>query len=231
MVALPPIFVSVPVKEEGKSERQNVSVRELKEFSERHHLTFPICISLARAGSHGHLSISLARTLSNGHLSISFCCCSVSKSCPTLCNSMDCSRPGSSAFCYFLEFAQIHARWVHDIIQQSHPLLPPSLFAFSLSQNKNFSNESTLQVAEVLELQLQHQSFQWISISLARAVSHGWYPSYWRGLCHVSPIAAKDEKVVFLAGNITVFHSTSISNQSPISGEKEKGSLHHLLQD
>lgn len=47
----------------------------------------------------------------------------------------------------------------------------------------------------------------------------------------MSPIAAKDEKVVFLAGNITVFHSTSISNQSPISGEKEKGSLHHLLQD
>ena len=69
-------------------------------------------------------------------------------------------------------------------------------------------------------------------------------PSYWQGLYHVSHIAARDEKVVFLAGNITVFHPTSISNQSPISGEKEelwgrhlavlvtrKGSLHHLLQD
>lgn len=41
----------------------------------------------------------------------------------------------------------------------------------------------------------------------------------------MSPIAAEDEKVVFLAGNITVFHRTSISNQSPISGEKwKKGS-------
>ena len=60
----------------------------------------------------------------------------------------------------------------------------------------------------------------------------------------MSPIVARDENVVFLAGNITVFHPTSISNQSPISGEKEelwgrqlavlvirKGSLHNLLQD
>ena len=35
-------------------------------------------------------------------------CCSVAKLCLTLCDSMDCSTPGSSVFQYLLEFAQIH---------------------------------------------------------------------------------------------------------------------------
>ena len=37
-----------------------------------------------------------------------FCCCLGTKSCPTLCNPMDCSIPGSSVFHYLLEFAQIY---------------------------------------------------------------------------------------------------------------------------
>ena len=36
------------------------------------------------------------------------CCCSVGKSCPTLCNPMDCSTLGSSLLHCLLEFAQIH---------------------------------------------------------------------------------------------------------------------------
>ena len=35
------------------------------------------------------------------------CCCSVTKSCPTLCNLMDCSMPGFPVINYLLEFAQI----------------------------------------------------------------------------------------------------------------------------
>ena len=35
------------------------------------------------------------------------CCCSVVKSCLTLCNPMDCSTPGSSVLHHLLEFAQI----------------------------------------------------------------------------------------------------------------------------
>ena len=42
------------------------------------------------------------------------CCCSVAKSHPTLCHSMDCSTPGSSVFYYLPEFAQIHVHWVHS---------------------------------------------------------------------------------------------------------------------
>ena len=55
---------------------------------------------------------------------------SVTKSCPTLCNSMNCSIPGFSAFYYLLEFAQTHVHWGGDAIQPSHSLL--SLFSFCL---------------------------------------------------------------------------------------------------
>ena len=59
------------------------------------------------------------------------------------------------------EFAQIHVHWVHDAIQPSHPLSPPSP-AFYLSQHQGLLQwvGSSNQVADVLEL--QHQSFQWI---------------------------------------------------------------------
>ena len=36
------------------------------------------------------------------------CRCSVTKSCPTPSDSMDCSRPGFPVLHYLLEFAQIH---------------------------------------------------------------------------------------------------------------------------
>ena len=48
------------------------------------------------------------------------CYCSVTKSCPTLCNPMDCSMSGFLS--YLLEFAQTHVHWVGDAIQPSHPV-------------------------------------------------------------------------------------------------------------
>ena len=39
----------------------------------------------------------------------------------------------SSALHYLPEFAQIHVHWAGDAIQPSHPLPPPSPFAFNLS--------------------------------------------------------------------------------------------------
>ena len=48
--------------------------------------------------------------------------------------------------------------------QPSHPLLAPSPLALNLSQHQGLFQciSSSHQVAEVLELQLQHRSFQWI---------------------------------------------------------------------
>ena len=77
---------------------------------------------------------------------------------------MDCSTLGFPVHHQHLELAQTHIRWVGDAIQPSHPLLSPSSPSFSLSQHQGlFQWVSSLhQVAQVLELQLQHQSFQWI---------------------------------------------------------------------
>ena len=54
--------------------------------------------------------------------------------------------------------------WVGDDIQPPHPLLSPSTPALNLSQHKGlFQWVSSLhQAAKVLQLQLQHQFFQWV---------------------------------------------------------------------
>ena len=69
---------------------------------------------------------------------------SVTQSCPTPCDPMDCSTPGFPVHHQLLEFTQTHLHWVHDAIQPSHPLLSPSPPALNLSQNRGFSNESAL---------------------------------------------------------------------------------------
>ena len=64
------------------------------------------------------------------------CCCEVAKLCLTpLCNPMDCSTPGFLVPHCLLEFAEVCDHWICDANQTSHPL-PPSPFAFSLSQHQ-----------------------------------------------------------------------------------------------
>ena len=60
-----------------------------------------------------------------------YCCCSVARSCLTICNPMDCSIPGFPSLHHLLELAQTQVHWVGDAIQPSHPLLPPSPPAFN----------------------------------------------------------------------------------------------------
>ena len=88
---------------------------------------------------------------------------SVIQSCPTLCDSMDCSTPGLPVHHQLPEFTQTHVNWISDAIQPSHPLSSTSLPAFKLSQHQGLFQgvRSSHQVAKVLEFQLQHQSFQW----------------------------------------------------------------------
>ena len=54
------------------------------------------------------------------------CCCSVTPSCSTLCNPMDCSMPGLPVRHYLPEFAQVCVYCISDAIQPSHPLMPSS---------------------------------------------------------------------------------------------------------
>ena len=51
---------------------------------------------------------------------------SVTQSCLTLCDPMDCSTPGLPVHHQLSEFTQTHVHWVSDAIQLSHPLSFPS---------------------------------------------------------------------------------------------------------
>ena len=87
--------------------------------------------------------------------SVLFSCC---QTCSTLCDPMVFSTPGFPVLHY-----QTHTHWMGDAIQPSHPLPLPSP-ALSLSQHQDLFHlvSSMHKVAKILELQLQHQSFQWI---------------------------------------------------------------------
>ena len=88
----------------------------------------------------------------------------VAQSCLTLCNPIDCSMLGLPLHHQLPEFTQAHVLWVGDTIQRFHPLSSPSLPILNLSQHQGLLKWVSFshQVAKVLELQLQHQSFQWI---------------------------------------------------------------------
>ena len=76
---------------------------------------------------------------------------------------VDCSTPGLPVRHQLPEFSQTHVHWVGDAIQPSHPLSSPSPPALNLSQHQGLFQwvSSSHQVTKGLELQLQHQSFQW----------------------------------------------------------------------
>ena len=77
---------------------------------------------------------------------------------------MDCSTPGFPVHHQLPELAQTHVHWVSDAIQPFYPLSSPSPPTLNLSQHQGLFQwvNSSHQVAKVLELQLQPQSFQWI---------------------------------------------------------------------
>ena len=89
---------------------------------------------------------------------------SIAQPCPTTCDPKDCSMPGIPVHYQLPDFTQTHV-YGHEMVMPSNHLifccpllLPPPI----LPSIRVFSNvSSSPQVAKVLELQLQHQSFQW----------------------------------------------------------------------
>ena len=71
---------------------------------------------------------------------------SVTQSCLTLCNTMDCSTPGLPVHHQLPEFTQTHVHWVGDAIQPSHPLSSLFLLPSILPRIRVFSNESVLYI-------------------------------------------------------------------------------------
>ena len=70
------------------------------------------------------------------HLASSQSVQSLSQSCLTLCDPMDCSTPGLPVHHQLPELTQTHVHRVSDAIQPSHPLSSPSPPAFHLSQHQ-----------------------------------------------------------------------------------------------
>ena len=62
--------------------------------------------------------------------------CSVTQSCLTLCDLMDCIMPGVPVLHYLPELAQTHVHWVGDAITASHSLSSLSPSALNLSQHQ-----------------------------------------------------------------------------------------------
>ena len=104
-----------------------------------HFLFYPFCICL-------HSSVQFSRSVMSDSL-----------------RPMNHSMPGLPVHHQLPESTQNHVHWVGDAIQPSHPLLPPSPPALTLSQHQGLFKwvSSSHQVAKVLEFQFQHQPFQW----------------------------------------------------------------------
>ena len=86
----------------------------------------------------------------NGHSTMLWHC-SVTQSCPTLCNPMDCSTPVFPVLHYLP--AQTQVCWISDAIQPSHPLSYPSPLPVNLSQHQGLFQwvSCSHQVAKVLK--------------------------------------------------------------------------------
>ena len=100
------------------------------------------------------------------YVCISECCCLVTKFCLTFCGPTDVSTPCIPVLHYLWSLLELMSI---ESVMLSNPLIvccPSSPSTFNLSQHQGlFQWTSSLhEVAQVLELQLQlqHQSFQWI---------------------------------------------------------------------
>ena len=80
----------------------------------------------------------------NNSTSIQFS--SVTQSCLTLCDPMDCSKPGFPVHLQLQEFTQTHIHQVGDAIQPSYPLLSPSPPPSTFPSIRVFSTESVLHI-------------------------------------------------------------------------------------
>ena len=102
---------------------------------------------------------------------------SVARSCPTLCDPMDCSIPGFPVHHHLPKFTQIHVHRVSDAIQPLHPLSSPSHPTFNLS--------ILAASGSFLMNQLFTSDGQSIGVSASASVLpmnvQGWFPLEWTG--------------------------------------------------
>ena len=100
---------------------------------------------------------------------------SVTQSCPTLCEPMNCSTPGLPVHHQLPEFTQTHVHRVGDAIQPSHPLSSPLPPAPNPSQHQDLFQwvNPSHEVAKVLGVSA--------SASVLPMNTQDWSPLGWTG--------------------------------------------------
>ena len=91
-----------------------------------------------------HTHTHTAQYIIHGNAFLQFS--SVTQSCPTLCDSMDYSRPGFPVHHQLPELAQTHVHRVDVAIQPSHPLYPLLLLPSIFPSIRVFPHESLLPI-------------------------------------------------------------------------------------
>ena len=136
-------------------------------------------------------------------------CGSVTQSCLTLCDPMDCGMPGFPVLHYLPELAQTHAHWVSDAISSS--VVPfssylqsfPASGSFLMSPHFESGGHSTGASASVLVLLMNIQG--WFPLGMTGSLKTGLISLQSNGLSRVfSNIAAQKHK----------FFSAQLSSQS-----------------
>ena len=69
-----------------------------------------------------HIYFFSEKCITAGLLLNTCCCCSVTQSCPTLCDPMCCSMPSFLVLHRLQELAQTHVHWISNAIQPLRPL-------------------------------------------------------------------------------------------------------------
>ena len=110
------------------------------------------------------------------HNSLSVQFSSVTQSCPTLCNPMNCSTPGLPIHHQLLEFTQTHVHRVGDAIELSHPLSSPSPPAPNPSQHQGLFQR----VNSSYEVTNSSYGVSALASFLPKK-SQGWSSSQWTG--------------------------------------------------
>ena len=106
---------------------------------------------------------------------------SVTQSCPTLCDPMNCSTPGLPVCHQLPESTQTHVHWVGDAIQPSHPLSSTSPPALNLSQHQGCECDHGQGNAEVLGLLPCYGIFfTWTPLSESSLLTLVKVPSLWK---------------------------------------------------
>ena len=128
-----------------------------------------------------------------------------------LCDPTDCSMPGLPVHRQRLELAQTHVHRVGDAIQPSHPLLPASPPAFSLSQHQSlFKWISCLhQVAQVLEFSASTSVFPMNTQDWSHLGWTGWISLQSKGLARVFS-STTVQKHQFLSAQVSLKSNSHI---------------------